>query len=308
MGVLDETSHQHRSPEWHITGRDAADQYGNDNPGPGTYAAAVDSNTCAGPQFSIGGASPRFDLHGNDVPGPGTYPASGSCGAQGAGYSIGGQAPRFTADGNFVPGPGTYSACVDSNTCGGPSFSIGGQAPRFTVDGNDVPGPGYYTREPIPSDTPAYSFGDGNSTADRSNITQGDGPGPQAYNPALPKGGPSYSLGGSRIEPKSAHPDVPGPGAYDLKTAFGVQVSVSVSVRLAAWATLACMLLHAAHLSHASCMHACTAHARTRPLQHPLPTPAPSAGSKQQSLHALVLHGRYPPHRQAERRQRRKVL
>ena len=47
MGVLDDASHQHRSPEWPITGKQVGDEvHASAVPGPGTYAASGAYNMC----------------------------------------------------------------------------------------------------------------------------------------------------------------------------------------------------------------------------------------------------------------------
>lgn len=53
MGVLDDESHQHRSPEWSITGKDSGDDVRSDVPGPGTYSAPGEKNAMQAGVWSL---------------------------------------------------------------------------------------------------------------------------------------------------------------------------------------------------------------------------------------------------------------
>ena len=140
-----------------------------------------------------------------------------------------------SSTGRGVPGPGSYNP---ARTYKGTGDKIG-DAPVFSMHGVEArdmhkqgPGPGTYEiagatghsgHTPVKAMRPSYSF---SKSPQRTALLSSESPGP-TYSPKMADGnmgeGPAFPFG-AKLKSGAAG-DVPGPGAYNGKSAFKTQVT-----------------------------------------------------------------------------------
>ncbi|AAZ12781.1 hypothetical protein, conserved [Trypanosoma brucei brucei TREU927] len=219
-------------PRWLVSESPSAPLEPHPTPGPGEYSVSTYELKHSHSSAPLFPTAPRVLHEGTKVaetlPGPGTYETERQTSPVRS--AIMGTAQRVSTLGfdccADVPGPGTYTALTTVQEPRVVSPLLNAAAPRFAESSEPgaegaagvvaTPGPGHYDADcgDVGTRGRAAVFGSAPRELPFNEDEAAKKPGPGAYEIAMPKNSPSFSIG-QKLDGPEPSVSVPGPGEYD---------------------------------------------------------------------------------------------